>query len=150
MNTENRGSFKERVGKKQWMAIVVVLVVGLGAGALILRSAPAKPEAAGHSEEAGHGDGEHHEEGKAHGKQEAKEEGKDHDHSHGEAKGHADNEHHEEGKQEAKKEPAGHEEEEEKIAFTDAQIKAANMTIESAGPARIKSSLQLPGEIKFN
>ncbi len=149
MNT-NRGSFKERVGKKQWMAIVVVLVVGLGAGALILRSAPVKPEAAGHSEEAGHGDGEHHEEGKAHGKKEAKEEAKDHDHSHGEAKGHADTEHHEEGKQEAKKEPAGHEEEEEKIAFTDAQIKAADMTIESAGPARIKSSLQLPGEIKFN
>ena len=150
MNTENRGSFKERVGKKQWMAIVVVLMVGLGAGALILRSAPVKPEAAGHSEEAGHGDGEHHEEGKAHAKKEAKEEAKDHDHSHGEAKGHADNEHHEEGKQEAKKEPAGYEEEEEKIAFTDAQIKAADMTIESAGPARIKSSLQLPGEIKFN
>ena len=159
MNTQNRGSFTDRVGKKQWMAIVIVLVVGLGAGAMILRSGPGKPEAAGHSEEAGHGDGEHHEEGKKEGKAQAKEEGKDHDHDHGEAKGHADKEHHEEGKQEgkqaaasgeAKKEHAGHEEEEEKIAFTDAQIKAADMTIENAGPARIKSSLQLPGEIKFN
>ncbi|MGJ7504218.1 efflux RND transporter periplasmic adaptor subunit [Variovorax sp. ZT5P49] len=153
MNTEERKPFAEGVGKKQWIAIAVVLALGLGAGALILRTSPAKPEAAGHSEAAGHGDGEHHEEG---GK-EAKEEGKDHDHSHGEAKGHADNEHHEEGKGEEKtavagekKEPAGHKEDEEKIAFTDEQVKAADMTIESAGPARIKSSLQLPGEIKFN
>lgn len=163
MNTKNSSTFAERVGKKQWMAIVAVLVVGLGAGALILRTAPAKPEAAGHSEAAGHGDGEHHEEaGKAHGKEEAKDH--DHDHSHGEAEGHADKEHHaqaqeEGGKQadasgttgEAKKpESAGHKEDEETIAFTDAQIKAADMTLESAGPARIKSSLQLPGEIKFN
>jgi cobalt-zinc-cadmium efflux system membrane fusion protein len=158
MNTKNSSTFAERVGKKQWMAIVVVLVVGLGAGALILRTAPAKPEAAGHSEAAGHGDGEHHEEaGKAHGKEEAK----DHDHSHGEAEGHADKEHHAQGQEEGgkqapgsgdakKPESAGHKEDEETIAFTDAQIKAADMTLESAGPARIKSSLQLPGEIKFN
>jgi len=158
MNTQNSSTFAERVGKKQWMAIVAVLVVGLGAGALILRTAPAKPEAAGHSEAAGHGDGEHHEEaGKAHGKEEAK----DHDHSHGEAEGHADKEHHAQGQEEGgkqapgsgeakKPESAGHKEDEETIAFTDAQIKAADMTLESAGPARIKSSLQLPGEIKFN
>ncbi|RQO60679.1 efflux transporter periplasmic adaptor subunit [Variovorax sp. KBW07] len=158
MNKQERNSLSERVGKKQWMAIVAVLVVGLGVGALILRTAPSKPQAAGHSEEAGHGDGEHHEEGGKHGK----EEGKDHDHSHGEAKGHDDKEHHEEtpaAKGEAPKgektevaakASAGHKEDEETIPFTDAQIKAADMTIENAGPARIKSSLQLPGEIKFN
>lgn len=165
MNTKERQSLAERVGKKQWLAIVAVLVVGLGVGALILRTAPAKPEAAGHSEAAGHGDGEHHEEG---GKQ-GKEEGKDHDHSHAEAKGHADKEHHEEasgekgaeapkaektekGKEagEPAKASAEHKEDEETIAFTDEQIKAAGMAIENAGPARIKSSLQLPGEIKFN
>ncbi len=146
MNTEKFTS----VGKKQWIAIAVVLAVGLGAGAMILRSAPAKPEAAGHSEAAGHADGEHHEEGK-------KEGGEDHDHGHGEAKGHADKEHHgtESGDKgaaagEAQKEEKKHEEGEEKIAFTDEQIKAADMRIESAGPARIQSSLQLPGEIKFN
>ncbi len=151
MNTEERKTFAERVGKKQWMAIAVVLVVGLGAGAMILRTAPAKPEAAGHSEAGGHADGEHHEEGK--------EEGKDHDHGHAEAKGHDDKEHHgEEPKEkgasgEAKtdsKEQKEHKEDEEKIAFTDEQVKAAGMAIENAGPARIKSSLQLPGEIKFN
>lgn len=148
MNTEERKPFAERVGRTQWIAIAVVLVLGIGAGALILRTAPAKPEAAGHSEAAGHGDGEHHEE---EGHKEAKEEGKDHDHSHGDAEGHADKEHHEEkGKDEGKEKTAAHKEDEEKIAFSDEQIKAADVTIESAGPARIKSSLQLPGEIKFN
>ncbi len=141
MNAQERTPLAERVGKKQWIAIAVVLLMGLGAGALILRAAPAKPEAAGHSEAAGHGDGEHHEEGDAHakegGKQEGKPQAKDHDHSHGEAAGHGDKEHH-------------GEEKEEKIAFTDAQVKAAGIAIESAGPARIKLSLQLPGEIRFN
>jgi cobalt-zinc-cadmium efflux system membrane fusion protein len=148
---EERKTLAERVGKKQWMAIAVVLVVGFAAGAMILRTAPAKPEAAGHSEAGGHADGEHHEEGKA--------EGKDHDHGHEEAKGHDDKEHHGEetkGKGasgEAKansKEQKEHKEDEETIAFTDEQIKAAGMAIENAGPARIKTSLQLPGEIKFN
>src|SRR4051812_18186678 len=128
MNTEEeRKPFAERIGRKQWMAIAVVLAVGLGAGAMILRTAPPAPEAAGHSEAEGHADGEHHEEGKAEGKDE---------HGHGEAKGHAAEEH--------------NEEEEKKIAFTDAQIQAAGVAIESAGPARIKTTLQLPGEIKFN
>ncbi|WP_062366370.1 efflux RND transporter periplasmic adaptor subunit [Variovorax paradoxus] len=130
MNTEEeRKSFAERVGRKQWIAIAVVLALGLGAGAMILRTAPPAPEAAGHSEAEGHADGEHHEEGKAEGKDE-------HGHGHGEAKGHAAEEH--------------NEEEEKKIAFTDAQIQAAGVAIESAGPARIKTTLQLPGEIKVN
>ena len=133
MNTEEeRKSFAERVGRKQWMAIAVVLAVGLGAGAMILRTAPPTPEAAGHSEAEGHADGEHHEEGKEEGHAEGKDE---HGHGHGEAKGHAGEE---------------HKEEEKKIALTDAQIQAAGMAIESAGAARIKTTLQLPGEIKFN
>lgn len=156
MNAQQRTSLAERIGRKQWIAIAVVLALGLVAGAMILRTSPAKPEAASHSEAAGHGDGEHHEEGKAHGKEE------DHDHSHGEAAGHGDKEHHaggkagkeereekEEHKGDHKKEARG-EHQEEKIAFTDAQIKAADIAIEGAGPARIKLVLQLPGEIKFN
>ena len=151
MNTqEERKTFTERTSKKQWMAVVAILVLGFAAGALILRTDPAKPQAAGHSEVGGHADGEHHEEGKA--------EGKDHGHDHGheEAKGHGDKEHHgEESKEkgasaEAKAESKEHKEDEEKIPFTDEQVKAAGMAIESAGPARIKTSLQLPGEIKFN
>ncbi|MDP9891875.1 cobalt-zinc-cadmium efflux system membrane fusion protein [Variovorax boronicumulans] len=162
MNTqEERKTFTERTSKKQWMAVVAILVLGFAAGALILRTDLAKPQAAGHSEASGHADGEHHEEGKA--------EGKDHGHDHGheEAKGHGDKEHH--GEEAAKEkvapaeatagskaseskatESAAHKEDEETIPFTDEQVKAAGMAIESAGPARIKTSLQLPGEIKFN
>lgn len=36
------------------------------------------------------------------------------------------------------------------IALTDAQIKAAGITIATAAPARIRSALQLTGEIRFN
>jgi len=131
MNTQERKTFAERVGRKQWLAIVAVLVAGLAAGAMILRTTPAQPEAAGHSEAGGHAEGEHHEEGDEHG------------HGHGEAKGHG------EARGNAGR---AHEEreDEKKIVFTDEQIQAAGMAIESAGPARIRSLLQLPGEIKFN
>lgn len=37
-----------------------------------------------------------------------------------------------------------------RVALNDAQIKAAGITVESAGPAPIRSALQLPGEIRFN
>jgi membrane fusion protein, heavy metal efflux system len=37
-----------------------------------------------------------------------------------------------------------------KIALSDAQIKSSGVTIQTAGAARIKSGLQLPGEIRFN
>jgi len=131
MNTQERKTFAGPVGKKQWMAIVAVLVVGLAAGAMILRTTPAQPEAAGHSESGEHAEGEHHEEGEAHG------------HGHGEAKGHVEAKAH---TVEAHEEQKG----EKKIVFTDEQTRAAGMTIESAGPARIRSLLQLPGEIKFN
>ncbi|PIF73975.1 cobalt-zinc-cadmium efflux system membrane fusion protein [Variovorax sp. 54] len=147
-------------GRKQWIAIAAVLLAGLIAGALILRTAPSKPEAAGgHSESAGHADGEHHEEDKGHAK------GKEDDHGHSHDEGHGDREHHAEEGKDAGKEPAkeapataepqkaaanAHKEDEEKIPFTDEQVKSAGIAIDSVGPARIKTSLQLPGEIKFN
>lgn len=40
--------------------------------------------------------------------------------------------------------------EEGKVEFSDEQIKAASISIDTAGPARIKSVLQLPGEIRLN
>lgn len=145
MNTEERNTPAGRIGKKQWMAIVAVLVAGIAAGALILRTAPAKPEASGHSEAAEHAEGEHHEE---EGKGEERDHGHDHDHGHGHASGEAGKEEkkgeHTEGHKEGRKEQEG------KIAFTDEQIKTAGVAVESAGPAPIKSLLQLPGEIKFN
>jgi cobalt-zinc-cadmium efflux system membrane fusion protein len=38
----------------------------------------------------------------------------------------------------------------EKISLSDAQIKAAGISIQTAGLARIKNSVQLAGEIRFN
>ncbi len=40
--------------------------------------------------------------------------------------------------------------EEGKIELTDTQIKTAGVTIQTAGAARIKSAMTLPGEIRFN
>jgi cobalt-zinc-cadmium efflux system membrane fusion protein len=40
--------------------------------------------------------------------------------------------------------------EEGKIELTDAQVKSADLGIQKTGPARIKTSTQLPGEIRFN
>ncbi len=148
MTTEHNRTSSSR---KQWIAIAAVLLAGLIAGALILRTAPSRPETGGHSEPAGHVDGEHHEEDKGHAN------GKEDDHGHSHDEGHGDKEHHaEEGKEApASAEPQkaaanAHKEDEEKIPFTDEQVKAAGVAIESVGPARIKTALQLPGEIKFN
>jgi cobalt-zinc-cadmium efflux system membrane fusion protein len=156
-------SLAERVGKKQWIAIAVVLALGLGAGALILRTSPAKPEAAGHSEAAGHGDGEHHEEGKAHGKEEQgprpqprrgrgpRRQGAPRGGKAAEGREAA------QGRSQGRSRPQGRgqgrhkEDKEEKIAFTDAQIKAADIVHrEAPAPRASRPSLQLPGEIKFN
>ncbi|KQX86946.1 efflux RND transporter periplasmic adaptor subunit [Variovorax sp. Root473] len=156
MTTEHNRTSSSR---KQWIAIAAVLLAGLIAGALILRTAPSRPEAGGHSEPAGHVDGEHHEEDKGHAN------GKEDDHGHSHDEGHGDKEHHAEEGKDAGKEPGketpasaepqkaaanAHKEDEEKIPFTDEQVKAAAIAIESVGPARIKTALQLPGEIKFN
>lgn len=37
-----------------------------------------------------------------------------------------------------------------KVNLTDAQIKAASITLDTSGPATIRSALQFPGEIRFN
>lgn len=37
-----------------------------------------------------------------------------------------------------------------KVAMTDAQVKAAGVTIDASAPANIRSGLQFPGEIRFN
>lgn len=77
------------LGKKQLIAIAVLIALGGIGGVAIMSSGPGKsgaPEAHGHGhdEAKGHGDGEHHGESKG---------GDGHKH----AEGHGDNEHHEEG-----------------------------------------------------
>lgn len=84
MNTNNR--LVDKLGKKQLIAIAVVLLLGAVGAVAILGSSPSKPAAEeghghGHDEAKGHADGEHH--GAAKGE-------------HGHADEHADSEHHEE------------------------------------------------------
>ncbi len=43
-----------------------------------------------------------------------------------------------------------HEHDEGQIKLTDEQLKSSGVTIRTAGPAQINSTLQLPGEIRFN
>ena len=79
-----------RISRPQLIAIIAIVLIGLGASAWLLKSAPSAPagEAAeeghghGHDEAKGHDDGEHHDEKNA-------------DAGHDEAKGHDDKEHHE-------------------------------------------------------
>ncbi|MFM2085484.1 MAG: hypothetical protein RLZZ237_353, partial [Pseudomonadota bacterium] len=52
--------------------------------------------------------------------------------------------------QAAKKDDHGHEEVEGRLELSAAQIQAAGVTIAEAGPARIKTTVSLPGEIRFN
>jgi len=224
-----------KVGRKQLIAIMVLVVLGLFAAFAILRTEPTKPAGDGHGEHGGHG----HEEAKGHGDGEhhGEKAGDAHDHD----KGHGDGEHHEEaapkkgphggdlfteekfgieiqlaeegGKanfkawlfQEGKPvvptsakvtiklaRPGGEEEEhvlavdgdglksskpvaephifdatvaaqtatepfvftfskeEGRVAMSDAQIKASGIAVETATAASIRSTLQLPGEIRFN
>lgn len=199
-----------RLGRRQLIAIVVLLVLGTLGAVAIFRTEPAKPvgghgDAHGHADGHGHGDGEHHDEAKAgpHGgdlleeglfaiEVKLAEEG-------GAARFKAwltlD------GKPVAPAtarvsiqliRPDGQEEEhvmvadrdgltgtkpvaephvfeatviaqmptepyaftftkdEGRVAMSDAQIQASGVAVEAAAPAVIRSSLQLPGEIRFN
>ena len=125
------------ISKKQWTAMAAIVATGVVLGGAILGNKTAKtPEDDGHGhgshvEAKGHDDGEHH--GKA---------GED---KHGHDDKHADGEHHES----ESKETHG-KEEEGKVELSDAQIKAAAIRIDTAGAARIQTSLQLPGEIRLN
>lgn len=69
-----------------------------------------------------------------------------HGHGHAEASGHADEEHHED----EAGDHAGGAHQEGEVELTEAQIKAAGITLATAQPARIQSRIELPGEIVFN
>ncbi|MDR0204481.1 MAG: efflux RND transporter periplasmic adaptor subunit [Delftia acidovorans] len=139
--------------RRTLVAIAVILALGALAATLILRSGPpgaakADSHGHGHSEAAGHADGEHH------GAAAAAADGHKHD------EGHADDEHHEESqseKSEAKPSAkpaaaaeAGHGDDEGLIAMDAQRMQAAGVRLAEAGPATVRSVLQLPGEIRFN
>lgn len=151
-----------RISQKQLIAIIAIVLAGLGASAFVLTRSPSAPagEAAeeshghGHGEAKGHDDAEHHGEKKS-------------ESGHDEAKGHDDKEHHEKAeehgahdKHEGETAPekgaaaanAGkHEEgEEEPVSLNAQQIAAAGVEVQAAQPGKILSTVQLSGEIKFN
>ena len=132
-----------RAPRRTYAAIAAILVLGALAAVLILRSGPqgaARTEEAhghGHSEAAGHADGEHH--------------GAAASAAHEHDKSHADGEHHEDSKAPAAgKAIASHDEDEGLIAMDAQRMQTAGIKLAEAGPATVRSMLQLPGEIRFN
>ena len=126
--------------RKQCIVIAAILALGLAAGAAILGGGASTAmkeahERAGGAESARHADGGHRG-------------GKTGDaHEHDEDR--ADAEHHD--GDDAPKAAASHDDGEEgKIALSDEEIRSAAIEIQTAGPAKIRMTMQLPGEIGFN
>ncbi|MDR1228614.1 MAG: efflux RND transporter periplasmic adaptor subunit [Azoarcus sp.] len=122
-----------KITYRQGIAIAAILVCGLAAGASILDAgSPDAPgeahDHASHGASGKHADAEHRD----------GETGGDHDH--------ADEEPHGEGGPET----ASHAEEEGKIALSDEKIQSAAIEIRTAAPAKIRTTMQLPGEIRFD
>ncbi|MDH6590237.1 cobalt-zinc-cadmium efflux system membrane fusion protein [Variovorax sp. TBS-050B] len=120
-----------RIGRKQAIAIALIVVFGLVAGALILRAQPGR---AGGEDEHGHSHGA--------AEQHAGEEEDAHGHDHEEKGAHK--------KEAAHKEEGAHADEKGKVAITEAQAQAAGIAVEASTPAPIRQALQFPGEIRFN
>lgn len=124
--------------KKQKLTIAAIAAVTALLAALILlsgasKSAPADAHAeSGHDHAAEKATKDDHKED---GHKEAKDDhDDDKDHKDHDGKGHAEK---------------GHEED-SKIAFSEQQLKTAGIVLDTAAPGRIRTSLQLPGEIRFN
>ncbi len=124
------------IPKHQAIAIAVLLVLGAAGAAAILGTERAKPA---DTHEHGHAEGDARRDKDGHGDDEHAD-GHDEKHDDEHAKAHTANDPHGAS-------PGRHE---ERIAMTDTQIQAAGITLASAAPASIRSSLRLPGEIRFN
>lgn len=120
-------SSSSKPNRKQLFVIVAILLLGAAAAALILRGGE------GHGSDDGHG----------HGSEGAQAQPQD------------------DGKSEVKPLPEqtkvsngqaeeAHKEDDEKVAMTDEQAKAAGIELKESGSAVIRTTLQLPGEIRFN
>ncbi len=142
-----------RIGRKQLIAIALIVAFGFAAGALILRSQPGGRADAGQAH--GHGGGEAAAGKEDHGHDHEEEEG-GHEEKHAGEKekegGHKEEQgaHKDEGHGKEAREEKGHGDEKGKVAMTDAQVQAAGIAIEASAPAPIRQALQFPGEIRFN
>ncbi|MDR0701550.1 MAG: efflux RND transporter periplasmic adaptor subunit [Azoarcus sp.] len=116
-----------KISHKQGIAIAAILALGLAAGALILTAGSPDAPGEAHAHTARPGTGDH----------------ADGDHEDG---GHAEDDRHGEDRPRA----ASHAGEEGKIALDDEKIQSAAIDIQMAAPAQIRTTMQLPGEIRFN
>ncbi|AKJ31897.1 efflux RND transporter periplasmic adaptor subunit [Caldimonas brevitalea] len=132
------------LSKKHALIIALLLAFGVAGGVAILHTEPAQPAGGdGHGHEHDHEESEGHADAKHHGGAG----GDGHDH----AEGHTDAEPRQDGV--PAKGPHGGEHRskgEAVIRLADAQIKAAGITLDTSSAARLQSSFQLPGEIRFN
>ena len=137
---------KSNLNKKQTLAIAAVVGIGALLAALILGTSPTKPageESSAEQAEAGHVDGPG---GHKEGEKQAE-------------AGHVDGPGgHKEGEKQAEAGhvdgPGGHKEDEKpaegRVTMSDAQLKQSGVTLLTAGPARINSTLKMIGEIRLN
>lgn len=124
-----------RISQAQLITMAVIVVLGLAAGTFVLRSSSdgasageGAHEEQGHAEAKGHDDKEHHEGKPAH--------------AHEDAKEHGDAEHHDKAE--------GHEGEESPVVLSADQINSAGIVVEQAAEGQIKTTVQMPGEVRFN
>lgn len=151
---------KTPAGRKQWAAVAALVAAGLLGSAAILHT-PAATPAAGHGDEhgAGHAD---HDEHNDHGEHEAGKPdatGQDHEDEHKDE--HKDEHEGEHGHgNQAQEKPAGQagtaggaaaaQRPAGRLAMTAEQVQAAGIAVEKAAAAPIRTTLQLPGQIRFN
>ncbi|AKZ62496.1 cytochrome C peroxidase [Herbaspirillum hiltneri N3] len=121
--------------KKQKLTIAAIVAITALLAALILFSGASKSAPADAHAESGH----NHAAEKT-----TKDDHKEAKGGHDEDKDHKDDDHDEKGH-----DGKGHDED-SKIAFSDQQLKTAGIVLDTAAPGRIRTSLQLPGEIRFN
>ncbi len=141
---ESKNGAPAVAGRKQAIAIAVVLALGLMAGIGILslggRSDAGGESAHGHDEPAGHDDGEHH----ADADSSAKANGSAHAKSGAHAKNGSDTKSGADKGHDDAQAPEG------LITLTPDQQKAAGIVVDAAKPATLTSTYQLPGEVTFN
>jgi cobalt-zinc-cadmium efflux system membrane fusion protein len=114
--------------KQKYAVAAIVLIAALLAGSILIGGKGSQGGQEDHAEiqigkEAGKAEEDHDKQEDKHGEK--------HEEKHEGAKAHQDEEHHE-------------------IALTGEQIKAAGIVVETAAGGKIRNSLQLPGEIRFN